>query len=67
MVPPNILLKLAKTEECHGGHIENLPHSKPLDEIDIINPYLGQIYCEHNTSRCYEYTENGWKDVFNET
>ena len=63
MVPPNILLKLAKTEECYGGNIENLLPSKPLDETDINNPYLGQIYCDCNSSKCYEYTENGWKEI----
>lgn len=63
MVPPNILLRLANCPDSSKGVTLNLPKNvKPLDNWDG-DPYIGEIRCNIEDYKCYEYTENGWKEI----
>ena len=62
MVPPNILLRLATSPDAPRSVVPKLPQAIPLDYW-MSDPYLGKIRCNTEDLKCYEYTENGWKEI----
>lgn len=66
MIPPSLLLRLATLSDLPRSNVRRLPkNAKPLDVVDLNNPYVGQIYYNFETHKCYQYYSAGWKELNN--